>query len=77
MVFGSREAYPVEVSGWDCNHNFLGEKTELHGSELAGNTFCCDEKSLLGIGRTSLYRYSKDGCYDQALIVRAKAAGIS
>ena len=30
---------------------------------------------VLGIGRTSLYRYLKEGGYDQSVIARAKAAG--
>jgi len=30
---------------------------------------------VLGIGRTSLYRYLKEDAYDQTLIARSKAAG--
>ena len=30
--------YPVEVSGWDTEHNFFVEKTTLEWSETSGRT---------------------------------------
>ena len=30
--------YPVEVSGWDSEHNFFVEKTTLEWSETSGRT---------------------------------------
>jgi len=30
--------YPVEVSGWDTEHNFFVEKTTLEWSEASGRT---------------------------------------